>query len=70
MSEYFSSKIAPAVNQIEAHPYLQQRELLKWSKEKVSITGSCGYTHEACHFQELISCATGDRRSWLFATRE
>jgi len=30
-----SAKIPPAVNQIEAHPYLQQRDLLEWSKEKV-----------------------------------
>ncbi|KAL4773728.1 NADP-dependent oxidoreductase domain-containing protein [Aspergillus nidulans var. acristatus] len=35
-----TAKIPPAVNQIEAHPYLQQRELLEWSKEKgILITG-------------------------------
>ncbi|KKY20939.1 putative aldo-keto reductase [Phaeomoniella chlamydospora] len=35
-----TAKIKPAVNQIEAHPYLQQRELLKWAKEQgVVITG-------------------------------
>ncbi|KAL4975187.1 NADP-dependent oxidoreductase domain-containing protein [Aspergillus desertorum] len=31
-----TAKIPPAVNQIGAHPYLQQRELLEWSKEKVN----------------------------------
>ncbi|KAL5334811.1 Aldo/keto reductase [Aspergillus crustosus] len=35
-----TAKITPAVNQIEAHPYLQQRELLGWSKEKgIVLTG-------------------------------
>ncbi|RAK95406.1 aldo/keto reductase [Aspergillus ibericus CBS 121593] len=29
-----TAKIPPAVNQIEAHPYLQQRDLLEWSKDK------------------------------------
>lgn len=31
------AEIKPAVNQIEAHPYLQQPELLEWSKKKVII---------------------------------
>ncbi|OKL61792.1 hypothetical protein UA08_02215 [Talaromyces atroroseus] len=35
-----TAKIRPAVNQIEAHPYLQQRELLQWSKDnQILITG-------------------------------
>ncbi|RDW86251.1 aldo/keto reductase [Aspergillus mulundensis] len=35
-----TAKIPPAVNQIEAHPYLQQRDLLEWSKEQgILITG-------------------------------
>ncbi|RDW71700.1 hypothetical protein BP5796_07734 [Coleophoma crateriformis] len=29
-----TAKIKPAVHQIEAHPYLQQREFLDWHKEK------------------------------------
>ncbi|GKZ22078.1 hypothetical protein AbraIFM66951_008817 [Aspergillus brasiliensis] len=29
-----TAKITPAVNQIEAHPFLQQRDLLEWSTQK------------------------------------
>ncbi|KAL4800544.1 NADP-dependent oxidoreductase domain-containing protein [Aspergillus venezuelensis] len=35
-----TAKIPPSVNQIEAHPYLQQNRLLEWSKEKgILVTG-------------------------------
>ncbi|PLB48178.1 Aldo/keto reductase [Aspergillus steynii IBT 23096] len=35
-----TAKIQPAVNQIEAHPFLQQRDLLEWSKQKgIVVTG-------------------------------
>lgn len=37
---YSRATIQPAVNQIEAHPYLQQRDLLEWSKQKVSTLNS------------------------------
>ena len=30
-----SARIEPAVNQIEAHPYLQQIDLLEWSQKNV-----------------------------------
>jgi diketogulonate reductase-like aldo/keto reductase len=29
-----SARIVPAVNQVEAHPYLQQREFMKFHEEK------------------------------------
>ncbi|KAL2831133.1 NADP-dependent oxidoreductase domain-containing protein [Aspergillus cavernicola] len=35
-----TARITPAVNQIEAHPYLQQRDLLEWSKKQgIIVTG-------------------------------
>lgn len=34
--------IPPAINQIEFHPYLQHKDLLKYHKEKVSLTHSFG----------------------------
>lgn len=40
-----SAKIAPAVNQIEAHAYLQQPKLLEWSKSKV---------RQLIHLQDLL----------------
>lgn len=30
--------ITPAVNQIEAHPYFQQPELLEWLNKMVSVS--------------------------------
>ena len=31
------AKIPPALNQIEAHPFLQQPDLLEWSKKNVGL---------------------------------
>ncbi len=44
LSDYVpsSATIPPAVNQIEAHAYLQQPEFLAWMKEKVSkVMSAC-----------------------------
>ena len=43
-----SAKIRPTVNQIEAHPYLQQRDLLEWSKDNVSLPNTFVWCTEYC----------------------
>jgi L-glyceraldehyde reductase len=59
----FRAKIPPAVNQIEAHPYLQQRELLEWSKEKVNERHTYLITTTKAH-------NSGHSHNRIFTTRK